>query len=58
MQYETNKKLKITKHIYDVNISKNMSILNILSDEMFRFNQLLFLGNILKPQKDTNGFQL
>lgn len=35
-----------------------MFVLDIFSDEMFRFNKLLFLGDILEQQKNTNGFQL
>ena len=58
MQHETNKKLKTAKYIYDADISKDMSVLDILSDEMFGFDQLLFLGDLSKSQKDTNGLQL
>ena len=58
MQHETNKKLKTAKYIHDANISKDMSVLDILSDEMSGFDQLLFLGDISKSQKDTNGLQL
>ena len=58
MQHEINKKLKVIEHIYDANISKNMFIRDLLSNEMFGYDKLLLFGNSRKQQKDTNRFQL
>ena len=55
-KHEINKKLKTIKHIHDANLPKNLFILDIFSNEMLRFNKLLFHCNFRQQQKDTNRF--
>jgi len=58
VQHEVDKKLKAAEHVHDVDISKDVPVLDILGNEMPGPNKLLLLGDFVEQQKDPDGFQL
>ena len=57
-QHEADKKLEAVEHFHDADISKDMSLRDLLGDEMPGHDKLLLPGDPLEQQKDPDRFQL